>query len=214
MPAADWTTRCSARDPLGRRLIPNRRRHGTDAVHLPQWLPHGIALFGQLLHRTLVARDVHSQAPPNELSIALNVLGITATRSPLQYLFDIDEGTVPDRAIAYPAEALIRMARIAGDATCIDPLRHLAKNEPNPTIRRAASAAIEELVATDGSNSPVRCTTFAERRPTRRQGVSSPTVQRDSSDTGVIHLAIADLRATRRAADHPGARAAEAQGND
>lgn len=93
------------------------------------------------------SRDVHTQLPPEDMSITLNFMISTPdVRLRDQYFFDIEQGVLLD----YPLEAdssrrisVIRMAADVGDADTAQLLSDLASTHP---CRRTRLAACEGLV--------------------------------------------------------------------
>jgi hypothetical protein len=99
--------------------------------------------------------DVHTQQPPEELSITLNLMVSSPhMRLTEQYLFDIEKGTL----IGYPQDidssrrsSIIEMASHIGDGNSKQLLTDLSKAHPNRRTRLAAYEALAALNPKDSS---------------------------------------------------------------
>lgn len=87
-------------------------------------------------------RDVHSQLPPESLSVSLNIMAEgehVAWRD--QYIVDLDHGTIAKRPTLSPSEMLLRCAvHLTGNGR--DVAEHFAKAHPVPRVRANAIAAL------------------------------------------------------------------------
>jgi hypothetical protein len=92
-------------------------------------------------------RDIHSQRPPESLSVSLNIME-EGEHLPWrdQYIVDLETGTIARRPTITPAEMLLRSAVHLTDEAR-DVADHFAKAHPVPRVRAnalAALAAVEE----------------------------------------------------------------------
>lgn len=92
-------------------------------------------------------RDIHSQLPPEQLSVSLNIMD-EGEHIPWrdQYIVDLEAGTIARRPTLTPAEMLLRCAvHLTGNGK--DIAEQFAKTHPVPRVRAnaiAALAAVEE----------------------------------------------------------------------
>ena len=92
-------------------------------------------------------RDIHSQLPPERLSVNLNIMD-EGEHVPWrdQYIVDLEHGTIARRPTLTPGEMLLRCAvHLTGEGR--DIAEHFAKAHPVPRVRAnaiAALAAVEE----------------------------------------------------------------------
>lgn len=92
-------------------------------------------------------RDIHSQLPPERLSVSLNIMD-EGEHVPWrdQYIVDLEHGTIARRPTLTPGEMLLRCAvHLTGEGR--DIAEHFAKAHPVPRVRAnaiAALAAVEE----------------------------------------------------------------------
>jgi hypothetical protein len=105
-------------------------------------LPFGRVLFFKK------SVDVHTQLPPPELSISVNVLKRERER-PDQYFFDTTRSVVTGKADKLPTAALIRLAAVVGDDNATDLLVQLAAKHE---CRRTRLAAHEAVASRTGSS--------------------------------------------------------------
>lgn len=87
-------------------------------------------------------RDVHSQLPPESLSVSLNIMAEgehVAWRD--QYIVDLYHGTIAKRPTLSPSEMLLRCAVHLTD-NGRDVAEHFAKAHPVPRVRANAIAAL------------------------------------------------------------------------
>jgi hypothetical protein len=108
-------------------------------------LPYGRVLF----FRQSV--DVHTQLPPEELSISVNVLRRPPMRGgvrPDQYYFDADKRTIAGKADEMTNAELIRLAGAVGDGNTLDILAKLASEH---ACRRTRLAAYEVVATRTGA---------------------------------------------------------------
>ncbi len=91
-----------------------------------------------MLYRAM--RDVHRQSRPQELSVSINLVVPTHTRTQPQYFFDLERCEV--MRSEYPehgrALALFRLAACAGDARTFQLLADIAVSAQDPQVRARA----------------------------------------------------------------------------
>jgi hypothetical protein len=87
-------------------------------------------------------RDIHSQLPPDSLSISLNIMEEgEAVPWRDQYIVDLKRGTIAKRPTLTPAEMLMRCAVHFGEEG-IDLADQFARTHPVPRVRANAIAAL------------------------------------------------------------------------
>jgi hypothetical protein len=91
-------------------------------------------------------RDVHSQLPPDSLSVSLNILALS-DRSDFcdQYRFDLERREVAGLVNANPLEALVKLAVHLGGGNGRDLAEAFAARHPSERIRFAAIEALASL---------------------------------------------------------------------
>ncbi len=93
-------------------------------------------------------RDIHTQLPPSEFSMSLNLMVVDAHRESLrdQYYFDIERGCIASYVESNSSKRIsqVEMMRFIGDDNSVDILWSLAQRHPCPRTRLAA---LETLVA-------------------------------------------------------------------
>lgn len=105
-------------------------------------LPRGKVMYYR------ASRDVHSQEPPDEFSMSLNLMIVSpevAVRE--QYWFDIDRDTITGR-VQNPGSTrlmLCRLARYVGNAQTSELLEEIAETHRFPLIRSAAYESLAHL---------------------------------------------------------------------
>lgn len=94
-------------------------------------------------------RDIHSQLPPEQLSISLNIME-EGEHVPWrdQYIVDLERGTIAKRPTLSQAEMLLRCAVHFCDEG-IDLADHFAKHHPVPRVRANAIAALAAVADGD-----------------------------------------------------------------
>jgi len=93
---------------------------------------------GKLMHYR-AHRDVHSQLPPDDLSVSLNVMHSGGAQGWLdQYKFDLESNTVAGVLSAGASEAFIRIAAGAGCEEALDLAETFARTHPSDRMRLAA----------------------------------------------------------------------------
>lgn len=86
--------------------------------------------------------DVHSQQPPESLSVSLNVMRVDPTQAWFdQYGFDIDTGTVTRWLNANASEAFLRVAVASGANSARDYAEWIGKHHPSDRLRLASFTA-------------------------------------------------------------------------
>jgi len=93
---------------------------------------------GKLLHYR-AHRDVHSQLPPDGLSVSLNVMHAAMAQGWLdQYRFDTEAGTVAGILNEGASEAFLRIAVGLGSDEALGLVEHFACSHPSDRMRFAA----------------------------------------------------------------------------
>jgi hypothetical protein len=83
--------------------------------------------------------DVHSQLPPDELSVSLNILGISPSSGfREQYGFDVERGEIANIINSSGLETMIRLAAHFGGGNGLELVEWAARNHPSERIRFAA----------------------------------------------------------------------------
>jgi hypothetical protein len=95
-------------------------------------------------------RDVHSQLPPESLSVSLNILALSpASEFRDQYAFDLASSRISGLLNPSALETLVRLAGTVGGPNGWDLVEDFAQRHPSDRIRfaawRAKAAAIEEV---------------------------------------------------------------------
>lgn len=97
---------------------------------------------GQIMHYR-AHRDVHRQAPPDRLSISLNIVPERAAVGWFdQYLFDIDRDCIAGLPTLTAAEVLLRIAVLDPAANGRDLADDYARHHPSERMRWAAITAL------------------------------------------------------------------------
>ena len=99
--------------------------------------------------------DVHTQFPPEELSVTLNLMVATpGVRLQDQYFFDLEQGTI----LPHPGEldtsrriSIVRMAGRVGDGDTRELLDELSRRHPCRRTRLAACDSLSELAPADAA---------------------------------------------------------------
>ena len=89
--------------------------------------------------------DIHTQIPPDELSISLNVLKKPTEPRSDQYFFDIAQGRSLGKADKHPVGLLIRLAGAVGNDHSVELLKRIAATDNARRTRLAAYDAIAKL---------------------------------------------------------------------
>jgi hypothetical protein len=92
-------------------------------------------------------RDVHSQLPPESLSVSLNIMD-EGEQVPWrdQYIVDLESGTIARRPTLTSGEMLLRCA-VHLTENGKDMADHFAKAHPVPRVRANALAALAAVAA-------------------------------------------------------------------
>lgn len=86
--------------------------------------------------------DVHSQLPPESLSVSLNVMRVDPAQGWFdQYGFDLQAGTVARWLNANSAEAFLRIAVASGADSAMDYAKWVGKRHPSDRLRLVSYAA-------------------------------------------------------------------------
>jgi hypothetical protein len=101
-------------------------------------LPYGRVLFFQQ------SVDIHTQLPPDELSISVNVLKRPGEKDPDQYYFDPAKKTITGKADKLANGILISLAALVGDDNTLDVLSRLTTAHPCRRTRLAAYEAVAQ----------------------------------------------------------------------
>lgn len=84
-------------------------------------------------------RDVHSQLPPDSLSVSLNILAVSAeTEFKEQYSFDLTSSKVTGTVNPSALETFVRLAGVFGGGNGQDLVEDFAERHPSDRIRLAA----------------------------------------------------------------------------
>jgi hypothetical protein len=95
--------------------------------------------------------DVHSQLPPDSLSVSLNMMRVDPAQGWFdQYGFDLDTGTVARWLNANASEAFLRVAVASGAESAWDFAEWAGKSHPSERVRLASFAARAEQCADPG----------------------------------------------------------------
>ena len=87
--------------------------------------------------------DVHSQLPPDALSVSLNIMHTSGAQGWLdQYAFDLDGGTITRMLSAGSSEAFIRIAVGLGSEEALDLAERFGRHHPSDRMRLAAWSAM------------------------------------------------------------------------
>ena len=102
---------------------------------------------GKLMHYR-AHLDVHSQLPPESLSVSLNVMHAGGAQGWLdQYTFDIENDTIAKVISAGGAEVFLRMAVGVGGEEAMDLAEHYATRHPSDRMRFVALEAQAGVLA-------------------------------------------------------------------
>ena len=83
--------------------------------------------------------DVHSQLPPDALSVSLNILHVTRAQAWYdQYRFDVEKDEVAGILNEGASECLLRIAAGLGGEEALDLAESFARNHPSDRMRLAA----------------------------------------------------------------------------
>jgi hypothetical protein len=84
-------------------------------------------------------RDVHSQLPPDSLSVSLNILALSpANEFQDQYGFDLASSRIAGLLNPCALETLVRLAAVFGGANGRDLVENFAERHPSDRVRFAA----------------------------------------------------------------------------
>ncbi|WP_176473572.1 transposase [Sphingopyxis sp. GW247-27LB] len=102
-------------------------------------------------------RDIHSQLPPERLSISLNIMD-EGEHVPWrdQYIVDLEHGTIARRPTLTPGEMLLRCA-VHLTENGRDIATEFAKAHPVPRLRANAIAALAAVQAGEGRTAVLEC---------------------------------------------------------
>jgi len=97
--------------------------------------------------------DVHSQLPPEAMSVSLNVMGIDAAQGwHDQYGFDLEKGTISGILNPTSTETFLRVAVGLGSDEAQDLAKHFGRAHPSDRLRLASYEARALLVDADGQD--------------------------------------------------------------
>ena len=90
--------------------------------------------------------DVHSQLPPESLSVSVNVMRLDPVQAWFdQYGFDLDRGTVTRWLNPLASEAFLRIAVASGAASAQDYAAWVGMRHPSERMRLASFVARAEM---------------------------------------------------------------------
>lgn len=96
---------------------------------------------GRLMHYR-AHRDVHSQLPPESLSVSLNIMAASPVSGWFdQYRFDLDAGEVTQVLNPGSSEVFLRMAVALGGDEALNLADHLGRSHPSSRLRLASFEA-------------------------------------------------------------------------
>lgn len=96
---------------------------------------------GKLMHYRAL-RDVHSQIPPESMSVSLNILATDPLQGWMdQYGFDLDHGTVSSILNPGSSECLLRIAVGLGGGEALDLAEQFGRRHPSDRMRLASFEA-------------------------------------------------------------------------
>ncbi|MGV3555904.1 MAG: transposase [Croceibacterium sp.] len=102
---------------------------------------------GRIMHYR-AHRDVHSQLPPDSLSVSLNVMHASGAQGWLdQYRFDVERGKVAGVLGAPASQVFLRVAVGLGNEDALDLAETFAGSHPSDRIRLAALEAQAGVLA-------------------------------------------------------------------
>ena len=105
---------------------------------------------GRILHYR-AHRDVHSQLPPDSLSVSLNVMHASGAQGWLdQYRFDVDRGTVAGVLGTPASQVFLRVAVGLANRNALDLAESFARSHPSDRMRLAALEAQAGVLDTAG----------------------------------------------------------------
>ncbi len=93
---------------------------------------------GKLMHYR-AHRDVHSQLPPDALSVSLNLMHAGGAQGWTdQYRFDVERNTIAGVISAWASEVFLRLAVGLGSEPAMDLAETFARTHPSDRMRLAA----------------------------------------------------------------------------
>jgi hypothetical protein len=119
---------------------------------------------GRLLHYR-AHRDVHSQLPPDSLSVSLNIMHATGRQGWLdQYRFDTEKGTIAGILNEGSSEAFLRVAVGLGSDEALTLAETFSHSHPSDRMRLAAWDAQAGVLDTSGRDEVWRCAELSGSR--------------------------------------------------
>lgn len=92
-------------------------------------------------------RDIHSQIPPESLSVSINIMHVDETQKWFdQYGFDLEEGTVAKVLSPNSTEVFLRVAIATGHSEALDLADRFGKHHPSDRIKLASYEARAKLL--------------------------------------------------------------------
>lgn len=96
--------------------------------------------------------DVHSQLPPESLSVSVNVMRLDPTQGWFdQYGFDLERGTVARLLNPHASEAFLRVAVASGSGNALDYAEWVGASHPSDRMRLASYEARADLLDDAGA---------------------------------------------------------------
>lgn len=94
-------------------------------------------------------RDIHSQIPPDALSVSLNVMHVNPVQNWFdQYGFDLDKGEITQILSRNIADIFLRVAVASGSEEALDLAENFGRSHPCDRMRVASYEARASLLAT------------------------------------------------------------------
>ena len=111
---------------------------------------------GKLIHYR-AHRDVHSQLPPDALSVSLNVMHAGGAQEWTdQYRFDTERNTIAGVISAGASEVFLRLALGVGNAEARDLAERFARTHPSDRMRLSALDAQAGVLGAEARDAPWR----------------------------------------------------------
>lgn len=123
-------------------------------------------------------RDVHSQLPPESLSVSINIMQVDPTQDWFdQYGFDLEKGTISRILNHSSTETFLRLAVGLGSEDAIDLAAHFGRHHPSERLRLASFEARASLASTaDGQDAVWREAELSGSRLVSQAAVAKRTM--------------------------------------